>query len=135
MELTVERLVRERIDQMDIEYYVRESVRALVSDQVKAAIKPILDQELKIIIQNEIEIIFTTEVTTDDGWGNRVTYSTFEALFKAEFQKKLNDTYQVKRTIEGLVKDRVTALINQEYSTVVETIVDTITKSKLVKNK
>jgi uncharacterized membrane protein YheB (UPF0754 family) len=133
MESMVETLVKQRIDQMDIEYIVRDSVRGLVTEQAKAAIKPIMDKELSIIISKEIESIFTTEVKTDDGWGNSKIFPTFEELFKSEFKRKLNDQYQIKTVINTLVKERVTSLINQDYAKVVETIVDTLTASKLVK--
>jgi len=133
MESMVETLVKQRIDQMDIEYLVKESVSALISDQVKKSIKPILETQLNSIIEKEIESIFTTEVKTDDGWGQRKTYASFEDLFKHEFQKKLKDEYKVKNVIQKLVQERVTSLINQDYAKVVETIVDTLTGSKLVK--
>lgn len=133
MESMVENLVKQRIDQMDIEYIVRDSVRGLVAEQAKAAIKPIMDKELNAIILKEIENIFTTEVKIDDGWGKREVHPTFEELFKSEFKRKLNDQYQIKSVIQKLVQERVTSLINQDYSKVVETIVDTLTASKLVK--
>lgn len=135
MESMVETLVKQRIDQMDIDHIVTDSVVALISEQVKKSIKPILDTQLDAIIQREIESSFTTEVKTDDGWGKKVTYASFEDLFKQEFQKKLEDSYKIKNIIQRLVHDRVTSLVNQDYAKVVETIVDTLTASKLVKKQ
>ena len=132
IEQVVEKYVQREMSEYDIAGITRSVIRDIVSKEVSTAIKPIVETEIRAIIQTEIESIFTTEVQLNDGY-KKETFPTFEEFFKAEFKKKLNDQYQVRAVIEKLVKDRVQSLIQQDYAKVVETIVDTLTASKLVK--
>jgi hypothetical protein len=133
MELNLEKLVQDRLDNLDLEHMVKGIVRDVISAEVRAQVKPIIEKEVTQIIAEEIKKVFTTETIIDYGWGSREVFPTFEALFKKQFKAKLDSQYEVKKIISDLVKERVTSLINQDYAKVVETIVDTLTASKLVK--
>ena len=134
IESLVEAQVKRELENMDLREIVENEVRRVVSNgigkEIVSKVSLLADQMIAEECRKELD----GEVETDDGWGHRKTYSSFEELFRETFKNRMNSSYDVKREIEKLVKERVESLIKQDYNKVLEKIVDELSKSKLVKN-
>lgn len=138
MELNIETLVeaqvKRELEELGLKFIVENEVRSTISKGIGKEIVSNVAAVANQMIAEEVRKALDGEVATDDGWGHRKTYSSFEELFRETFKAKMNSTYDVKKEIEQLVKERVDSLVRQNYNRVLEKITDEITKSKLVKN-
>ena len=132
MEINIESLVRERVEEMDLGRMVRDEIRAIVGKEVREHIAAAVKEQVNAIIGDAIAEIMAGPTTTDDGWGNRKEFPAFEDLFKKAFLEKMNQTWDIKRTIEQKVNERVSSLINQRYMEVITKIVDGISGTVVV---
>lgn len=132
-ESVVERLVSAELREVDIGYMVREVVSSFITSEVRKQISVVVSEQAESLVAAQLSALLDGEVTTDDGWGKRKHYESFDALFKETLHNNLNNSYEVKKTIDKQVSSRVDALIKQDLNAVVEKIVDELTKSKLVK--
>lgn len=137
MELNIETLVeaqvKRELEETDIKGVIEATVRDSIRNGVGKEIISGVNAVAKHMIAEEVRKALDGEVRTDDGWGKRNVYTSFEELFRATFKKAIDDKYEVKKEIERLVKQRVESLIKQDYNRILEKIVDDITASKLVK--
>lgn len=133
IESLVETQVKRELEDLDLKSIVESEVRSVISKGIGKEIVSNVAAVANQMIAEEVRKALDGEVSTDDGWGHRKTYSSFEELFRETFKAQMNSTYDVKREIERLVKERVEALIRRDYNRVLEKITDEITKSKLVK--
>lgn len=137
MELNIESLVetqvKRELEEMDLRGIVESEVRSAISKGIGKEIVSNVAAAAKDMMAEEVRKAIDGEITTDDGWGHRKTYASFEELFKQTFKSQMDAKYEVKREIERLVKERVESLIRQDYNRVLEKITDEISKSRLVK--
>jgi paraquat-inducible protein B len=120
--MTVEDLIKEQIEQLDIKELVQQEIRRLISDDVKREITKTTKEEIQRIIKTEVEICMSKGVQTDDGWGKKETYSSFEELFKKHFKSALDSTYEVKKTVERHVKDECEKLVKANTQQIVDAL-------------
>lgn len=106
-EMTIEELVREQVQEMDMSEIVRQEIRKIIERDVSPEIKKSIGANVAEYVKAEIEMIFQKGVKTDDGWGSKTTYSTFEELFKQTFKKAISSNYEIQRIIENSVKARM----------------------------
>lgn len=130
MDINIEKLVQERIEDMDMTGLARDEIRDHIRRNTVVQIQKIIEEEVRAIIKEEIAKVMAGEVKTDDGWGKKETYPSFEDLFKQVFQKKMNDSWDAKREIERQVAAKVDALVKGEMNAVVSKIVDALIKAK-----
>ena len=139
MELNIETLVetqvKQEMEEMDLKGIIEAEVRHSISNGVGKEIVSSVNAVAKHMIAEEVRKALDGEVKTDDGWGQRVVYKSFEELFRSTLKKNMDEKYEVKKEIERLVKQRVESLIKQDYNRILEKIVDDITASKLVKKE
>lgn len=135
MEINIESHIVQRIEEMDLGFYVREEVRVLISKDVRETIQKIIVEEARVMVTTEIDKIMDGPVETDDGWGKKNSYPSFADLFKKEVKAAFSASWDAKRLIEQKTKERVDALIKGEYGRIVEKVVDGLTCSKLVKKE
>ena len=119
---TIEDLIKGQIEQLDIRELVQQEIRRLVSDDVKREITKTTKEEVQKIIKTEVEICMGKPVQTDDGWGKKETYTSFEELFKKHFKESLNSTYEVKKTIDRHVKYDCDKLVRAHTQSIVEAL-------------
>jgi flagellar motor switch protein FliG len=119
---TLEQILEERIAEIDVKSIVKDEVRRQVSDDVRRKIRDCVSEKVSEMIKTEFEIQMKKPVQTDDGWGKRETYKTFEDLFRQKFVEKMNNTYEVKREIEKYVSASVNALFKESYKDVVQKV-------------
>lgn len=137
MDLDIESVVKKAValemHEIDAPQMARELMRELIRNEVGKVLPELVKNEAASMIQQEIHSFLDGPVNTDDGWGKKETYPSFEDLFKKQFRESMNSTYEVKREIEKQVKARVDALVKQDFSQVIEKIVDQLTCSKPIK--
>jgi hypothetical protein len=133
MEINIEKLVAERIEDMDLDHVVKEIVGGLITKDVKESITKNVKEECLVMIRERINVILNGPVTTDDGWGKREAYPSFTDLFKKEMAARMNDSYEVKREIGKQVETRVKSIMDNQYKEVIEKIVNELTGSYLKK--
>ncbi|MGE5052034.1 MAG: hypothetical protein ACM3KI_11070 [Bacillota bacterium] len=102
--MTIEDLIKDQIEQLDIKQLVQNEIRKLISDDVKREITKSTKDEVQRIIRCEVDIVMSKGVKTDDGWGRKEEFKSFEEMFKTYFSKQLNEKYEIQR----IVKDHIT---------------------------
>jgi hypothetical protein len=123
-------LVQQMLDGVDIEALVRSEVRKLIDRNVQEAIKSTVLRFTNEMVEKEINIVLKAEpIKTDDGWGKREEYENFEELFKKHFRDKLNNDWEMKKTIDGYVKQHIEKLYESQYKVAVEKVISEMTKT------
>jgi hypothetical protein len=133
IEQLVQTQVRVELEQMDLKDIIVTEVRRAISEGVAKDIVEKISSVSESLITDEIQKVLAGEVKTNDGWGKKETYPSFEDLFKSKLGDKLKDRYEVGKIIDKKVNERVASLFNQDYNKVIEKIVDEISKTRLVK--
>lgn len=134
IEALVESQVTRELREMNLREIIAAEVREMISTDVGKEIVQSVKDVAKDMIAEEVRKTLDGEIRTDDGWGHKNSYPSFEVLFKNAFKEAMDKKYEVKKEIEHQVKMRVDSLIKQDYNRVLEKITDEITKSKLVKS-
>lgn len=109
--MNIENLIKEKVEELNIENLVRLEIKKIIYEDVQKEIKVKLSEQINDLIKKEIEAILKSKVETDDGWGDKKTYDSFEDLFKMHFKKALDNTYDMKRNIERHIKDETEKLV------------------------
>jgi hypothetical protein len=133
MEINIESLVKERIEDMDLDDMVREAINGLITKQVKDEIVKVVQRECLRMVETEIVKCMEGEVKTNDGWGKKETFESFEILFKKTITEKLKGGWEAEKIIAKKVAERVDSIMKDQYAAVVEKIVNELTGSYLKK--
>jgi hypothetical protein len=133
MEINIESLVKERIEDMDLNDMVKDVIRSLITKEVKAEIHTVVQRECLRMIETEIVKIMEGAVNTDDGWGKKENYASFDDLFKKTIAKQLSGTWEAQKIIGKKVEERVESIMKNQMQGVVEKIVNELTGSYLKK--
>lgn len=112
--INLEDYIKEQLNEIDVAEIVRQEVKNEINSTIKRELKKWTEEKVNGLIETEIEIALDKKVHTDDGWGNKKTYDSFEHLFKTVFQEKLNSSYEIKNLISRHVKDSVDKLYQKE---------------------
>lgn len=131
--MEIEKLIQDQIADIDYKYLVVDEIRRSLTADIKREIHAVIKTRVEELLNLEIDIVMSGKVFTDDGWGKKNTFNSFEDLFKATLKAKLDSSYDMKRLLEKKVKERVSALFENNKNAVVERVVDEMTKSKIVK--
>jgi len=137
MDLNIESIIEKQvvmeISGHNIEEIVKNEIRKIIASGVGKEIIASVNSVAKHMIAEEVRKALDGEVKTDDGWGKRESYPSFEELFRKTFKREMESKYEVKKEIEQQVSVRVKSLVQQDYNKVIEKIVDEISKTRLVK--
>jgi flagellar hook-basal body complex protein FliE len=120
--INIEEYIKKQIEDIDLHDVVRELIRQLISDDVKRQIRDTSMEEVKRIVKTEVEIVLSKGVQTDDGWGKKESYTSFEEMFKKHFKEAINNHYEVRRTIEDYTKQQVKKLVDDKTKDIVEAL-------------
>ena len=131
MNIDIEELLKEKIESIDVEGIIHEAVSDRVDRQVHAEIRaitePVVREKIDALIGGQVEEYLSGQVSTDDGWGGKKTYESFEAMFKKLFKERMaNNAWGVKKQIETQVKGRIDALFKKEHDVVMQAISDNL---------
>lgn len=114
----VEKIIKEAIGDYLNERTIKAVLKEVVKDFVRKEFVSYFSAEsnkyVNNLIEEEIKNILSQEVNTDDGWGRTSHYDSFKDLFKAEFRKKLDSTWEMKNIIERAVKDEMKKLFEEK---------------------
>lgn len=122
MELNIEALVRQQIEEIDFHQLVRQEIRELISKTVKSDIEKATKEEVKAIIKEEIVLAMKGPVKTDDGWGKKETFESFDDMFKAYFKQCMDSKWEIKEVIARHVKDETSKLVDQKTKEIVDAL-------------
>lgn len=131
--MEIEKLIQEQIQNVEYENLVTDEIRRCLTGDIKRTINEVMRNEIEDIIKSEIEIVMSGEVFTDDGWGRKEKFNSFENLFKKTFKEKLNSSYDIKRILGENIKKRVSQLYEKNKADAIEKVVDAMTKTHIVK--
>ena len=126
--MDIEKYVEEQLQNVDITSIVNQVVRNEVKTEIYSTIKRLTERKITEIIEQEIAIALNTSVKTDDGWGKRNEYPNFDALFRETFAKKLNESWEMKKTIQKVVEARVSKLYEANKKEAINKVVDEIVR-------
>ena len=130
--MDINEIIVKSINSYDIEAILRESVNDIVLDivskDVREQIKLKVKESINIIISEEISKVLAGEIHTDDGWGRKESYVSFEMLFKKSFREKLNDSWDMKKTIENHIKQYTEKLFKDSYQDVANKMAEVLLK-------
>jgi hypothetical protein len=121
--MDIEKYIVSQLEAIDIREIVVGEVHQAVSEDIRQKISEVIRTKINSIVDEEIELALSKGITTDDGWGKRVQYKSFEELFKQEFRAKFDNTWEVKNTIEKVVKEKVNTLFTASFKEVTDKIV------------
>lgn len=129
MNINIEELIKAEIKDMDLALVVREVVTSLIGEEVQLSLRDVIQEESKRIISGQIALVLESPIETDDGWGKREKWESFEVLFKTKFLEKINSHYEMKKTIESQVKARVESLFANSYKEISNKIANELTNA------
>lgn len=115
--MDISKYIDSQLRQIDISEIVKNEVRSQISSDIKRELKKAVEKKVDSIIDTEIEIALEEPVTTDDGWGSRKSYPHFSDLFKKVFKEKMASQWDIKRSIEKMVKEKVDEIYKNEHKT------------------
>lgn len=128
MEINIEEIIKNNLASINLECLVKDQIRCCITSDIKRKINEIMREQIDEIIKQEIDIVMkSSPVNTDDGWGEKKNYKNFEELFKSEFYKKLNSTWDIKREITKAVERHVEALFSTYKKELIQHIVSKTT--------
>ena len=136
MEMNIEniviRQVQSELSSIDLKDIVEGCLRQIATETIKKLAERIIDEKATEIISQEIDKQMAGEIVINDGWSKVTRFDNFEAMFRSKMKERMESQYKVQDLVRKKVSERLDMLITQEWSKVVERIVDEITHSKLV---
>jgi siroheme synthase (precorrin-2 oxidase/ferrochelatase) len=111
--MNIEDLVKKQIKEMDLESMVVEVIKGLISYETKQILVQIIKNKIDVIIEKEIQAVLNSPLETDNGFGDRKYYGSFDEFFKKTFAERLNKSWEMKQTIERSIRDRVDEHVKQ----------------------
>jgi hypothetical protein len=114
MEINIEQLLKDQIEQVDLQETVRCEIRRLITARAEKTIESMVKDEAAKLVKDAIAVCLSGVVKTDDGWGKKAEYGCFGDLFKKTVKEKMESSWDIKRNIEDEIKRRVNDLFGIE---------------------
>ena len=127
--MDIEKYINSQLEAIDIRDLVVAEVHQAVSEDIRRKISEVIRTKINSIVDDEIELALSKGITTDDGWGKRVEYKSFEELFKEEFKKRLDGNWEMKNTIQKAVSERVTSMFTASFKDIANKIVEELVRA------
>lgn len=128
--IDLEMEIKEKLKDIDLVGIVREEIAIIVGKESSGFIKQYIKEKCNNLVDKNIEVILSEGIETDDGWGEKKKFLSFNDLFKQELKKRMKDSYEFNRVVERKVSEKITALMNKEYTAVVDKIISALIDSK-----
>lgn len=129
MELNITDFIKQHLAELDLCSMVQAEIRAIIYEDVKKEVDRYVKEEGQRLIAEAISEYLSQPVETNDGYGRKEVFPSFDDMFKKHFREKMNSTWEVKSTIEKHVKEHVSKLVNARYNEVIEKVVASLTDS------
>ncbi len=126
--MTIEEMLKAQIDNLDLFEIATNVVKEMIRPEVTTQIKKAVADKIDSMVIPAIEAELRKPVHADDGWGKKVHHDSFEDMFRAEFAKKLAETWKVQEMIQRSVTQRVNEMVDAKKGEVVKRIVEELTK-------
>ena len=107
---TLEKLIKQSIENRLDEIDFTSEFKNVIREKLEKKAEEYVDKRIK----EEIEKVMKESVHTNDGWGRRRDYDTFEDLFKQTFSEKMSKNWEITRTIEKTVEERINNLLKNK---------------------
>lgn len=121
--MTLEEILKEQIENIDVEQLVKDQVSKAVSNKMYSVLENIIKDELKSIIRVEAEkIMLSGPIKTDDGWGKKEEYPSFEDMFKGVFKKSLDSKYEIQNIFKDIATRKVHELMKEQKDQIIKSI-------------
>ena len=124
----LEKIINNQIKSLDIKSLVEDEIRNAVDSSIRTETKNVVRSKLDKIVDEEINLLLDEPVETNDGWGKIEKFDSFKNLFKTTFLKKLNENWEMKRSIERIVSERTNQLIKESQAEISKKIADELLK-------
>lgn len=122
----IEKILRENIENQlkdyDFNYQIREIIRDIFIEKIELNVNKIIDKKLEVEIQN----VLKGEIDTNDGWGRKKHWDSFETMFKSKFNEKMNEDWGMKTLIRTTIEERLDRLFKEKTKDVTEKIQDMV---------
>lgn len=109
--------IESQLLEIDVKDLIIKEIKVIVREKIKedvySSLFSVVKKEADDMMKKELELALKNEVVTNDGWGKVTKYPSFEDLFRQTFHAKLNADWEMKRTIEKTVKEKVDALYKE----------------------
>ena len=132
--IDLQKHIEQKLESIDIEHVVCEEIREQIRGEIATEIRKAIATEAQAIIGNEIHKALSKEVNTDDGWGKKEHFDSFEDLFKSVLNERMNAKWDMHKIIKTEVTNRVDALMSKNMNDVVKKIAENICKNGGGKN-
>lgn len=126
--MDINKYVEEQLKRVDISEIVVMEVRKAINNDIQREIAKCVKNKINELIQIEYDIILNTSIETNDGWGNTGKYASFEELFKQEFRRMLDKSYDMKKSIQKLTENRIEKIFKENYKDAINKVVAELTK-------
>lgn len=127
----IENIIRESVNEYIDEYSVERALKEVIKDKIQNKLETFTNEYIKGKIDEAIDLVLKGEIKTDDGWGKKEHYDSFEDMFKVKFNEKLNNTWEIKRIIENTVKERLDNLFKEKTKEITAKIQDMVLEEML----
>jgi len=124
--LTIEEMIKDRIDEMDLSKMVRDEIRSMIHPMVTGEIFDQARKKVDQIVAQEIDTQMRKGVKTDDGWGNRKEYKSFEDLFRATFRERMDKSWDVQREIKRWTEEKVDQMVKSNKDALIRKLLDSM---------
>jgi hypothetical protein len=130
--MDVEKIVSENIIGSLKEIDLQEMVMAVISqelnNEIQKEIKVVVKEKIVDFINEQFKNILLDGVKTDDGWGNKKTFTSFKDFVMQEFDKRLKENWEMQRQIEKVVQERLATLIAERKTEITQKIATELLK-------
>ena len=121
--MTLEEILKEQIENIDVEQLVKDQVSKAVSNKMYSVLENIIKDELKSIIRVEAEkIMLSGPIKTNDGWGKEEEYPSFEDMFKLLFKKSLDSKYEIQHIFKDIATRKMHELMKEQKDQIIKSI-------------
>lgn len=131
----IEKLVKENIEKEISECEIKEMARDTIRELIVSNLKQITKEKVDMIIEDEIKRVLSGSIDTDNGWGDKKHFDSFEDFFKIEFSKKMENTWEMQRIIQKTVENKLNELFKKKTKEVTTTIQSMVLKEMLKEEK
>ena len=131
----LENIIRESVENYIDEYTVDRLAKKVILDKIEEKLGLFTNDYIQKKIDESIDGVLKGEINTDDGWGKKEHYDSFEDMFKQRFNKHLNDTWEIKRVIKDTVEERLNDLFKKKAKEVTSKIQDMVLEEMLKEGK
>ena len=110
LEIDLSEIINQADIQEELHRRALETIREAVNYQLEMEVRQQVKQVISDNIQTAVDATFTGAIMTNDGWGKKENFPSFDDMFKVELKKALS-SYNIAREAQTIVKAQVEKLM------------------------